>query len=148
MLCYFKRHNKILPLTVISCISKYIQTSDVKNIIKIETLFPSDIKEIDNKIYIKGNIILLRLDKNKLTKNNFVQFNFKYKNTFDDKNNEILSLYNFDKVENNDYFSDDKIKKVLGLYYFAKFSRILMKYCNKNINKNSKYVINIIDENK
>ena len=148
MLCYFKRHNKILPLTVISCISKYIQTSDVKNIIKIETLFPSDIKEIDNKIYIKGNIILLRLDKNKLTKNNFVQFNFKYKNTFDDKNNEILSLYNFDKVENNDYFSDDKIKEVLGLYYFAKFSRILMKYCNKNINKNSKYVINIIDENK
>ena len=65
MLCYFKRHNKILPLTVISCISKYIQTSDVKNIIKIETLFPSDIKEIDNKKYIKGNIILLRLDKNK-----------------------------------------------------------------------------------
>ena len=51
-------------------------------------------------------------------------------------------------MENNDYFSDDKIKKVLGLYYFAKFSRILMKYCNENINKNSKYIINIIDENK
>ena len=149
MLRYFKKKGLILPKPVIFCISKYIQTSHIKTFCEIDTVFPSSLKEIDNKIYVKGGIFLIRLNEDTLHKNNFVQFNMKYKNAIDDKNYEISSLYGFDKVDKNDYFSDEKIEKALGLYFLGKFSRILMKYFNNEFkNKNNIYIQDIIEGNK
>ena len=73
----------------------------------------------------------------------------KYKSAIDYKNYEISSLFDFDKVEKDEFFSDKNIENALGLYYFAKFNRILMKYCNsKNKNTNNKYIQEIIKSNK
>ena len=131
MLCYFKKKRMTLPKPVIFCISKYIQTSHINIISEIDTLFPSNLKQIKNKLYVKGGMFLLRLKKETLHKNNLVQINMKYKNAIDDKKYEISSIYGFDIFEKVDYFSDEKIEKALGLYYMAKYNRILMKYCNK-----------------
>ena len=149
LLYYFKKKGKILPKPVILCISKYIQATYIKTISEIETLFPPDLINIDNKLYDKGGMFLLRLKEETLHKNNFVQFNIRYKNAIDDKDYHISSYYEFDKVEKDDYFSDKMIENALGLYYFAKFNRILMKYCNKEMkSKKDKYIKNIIENNK
>ena len=149
MLCYFKKKGKILPKPIILCISKYIQTSHIKSISEMDTLFPSNIKELENNMYVKGGIFLLRLNEQTLHKKNYVQINMKYKSAIDYKNYEISSLFDFDKVEKDEFFSDKNIEKALGLYYFAKFNRILMKYCNnENKNVNNKYIQDIIKNNK
>ena len=149
MLCYFKKKGKILPKPVILCISKYIQISHIKTISEMDTLFPSYIKELGNNMYVKGGIFLLRLNEQTLHKKNYVQINMKYKNSIDYKNYEVSSLLDFDKVEKDEFFSDKNIEYALGLYYFAKFNRILMKYCNKeNKNSNNKYIQDIIKNNK
>ena len=89
------------------------------------------------------------MNEDSLHKNNFVQFNMKYRNAIDNKIYEISALYGFDKVDKDDYFIDEKIEKALGLYYLGKFSRILMKYCNDEFkNKNNKYIHDIIEKNK
>ena len=149
LLYYFKKKGKILPKPVIFCISKYIQTIYIKTISEIETLFPSALINIDNNFYVKGGIFLLRLKEETLHKNNFVQFNIRYKNAIDDNIYDISSYYGFDKVEKDDYFSDKSIENALGLYYFAKVNRILMKFCNKEMkSKKDKYIKNIIENNK
>ena len=149
MLYYFKKKGISLPKPVILCISKYIQTTYIKTISEIDTLFPSALVNIDDKFYVKGGMFLLRLKEETLHKNNFVQFNIRYKNAIDDKNYEISSYYEFNKREKDNYFSDKIIENALGLYYFAKFNRILMKYCNNEMkSKNDKYIKNIIENNK
>ena len=140
MLCYFKKKRMTLPKPVIFCISKYIQTSHINIISEIDTLFPSNLKQIENKLYVKGGMFLLRLKKETLHKNNLVQINMKYKNAIDNKKYEISSLYGFDIFEKVDYFSDEKIEKALGLYYMAKYNRILMKYCNKESKTKNKFI--------
>ena len=149
MLCYFKKRNKILPKPVILCISKYIQTSHIKIISLIDTLFPSNLKQVNDNVYVEGGMFLLRLNDKNIKKNNYIQFNMKYKSAVDNKNYEIISEYEFDKVENDDFYSSKAIEKALGLYYFAKYNRILMKYCNnENKNKNNKYIKDIIENYK
>ncbi len=85
MLCYFKKKRMTLPKPVIFCISKYIQTSHINIISEIDTLSPSNLKQIKNKLYVKGGMFLLRLKKETLHKNNLVQINMKYKNAIDNK---------------------------------------------------------------
>ena len=60
MFCYFKKKRMTLPKPVIFCISKYIQTSHINIISEIDTLFPSNLKQIKNKLYVKGGMFLLR----------------------------------------------------------------------------------------
>ena len=148
MLCYFKKKRMTLPKPVIFCISKYIQTSHINIISEIDTLFPSNLKQIKNKLYVKGGMFLLRLKKETLHKNNLVQINMKYKNAIDNKKYEISSIYGFDIFEKVDYFSDEKIEKALGLYYMAKYNRILMKYCNKESKSKNKFIEKIIIKNR
>ena len=108
-----------------------------KEISKIISSFPSQLKPLKgNKVYAEGGMILLRLDKTSIKKENLMKFEINYNNEMTDKKESVDIEYSFKKeiIENPNYFSDSKIEKALGLYFFAK----LVKIYNKE-NKKKKY---------
>ena len=146
LLLYFKRKNWLLPKPFIFTLSEFMVPGVKKEICKIISSFPSQLKTLEgNKIYVEGGMILLRLDKASIKKENLMKFEIKYKNEMNDKKESVDIEYSFKKelVEKPDYFSDTKIETALGLFYFAKFNRRFMKICNKE-NKKKKYDKNYI----
>ena len=141
LLLYFNRKNMILPKPVILTLCEFMVPGVKKEISKILTSFPSQLKILgDNKIYVEGGMILLRLDKNSIRNENIMKFEINYKNELEDKKESLDMEYSFKKelIEKPNYFSDTKIKTALSLFYFAKFNRRFMKICN-NENKKKKY---------
>ena len=131
----------ILPKPVILTLCEFMVPGVKKEISKILTSFPSQLKILgDNKIYVEGGMILLRLDKNSIRNENIMKFEINYKNELEDKKESLDMEYSFKKelIEKPNYFSDTKIKTALSLFYFAKFNRRFMKICN-NENKKKKY---------
>ena len=146
LLLYFKRKNWLLPKPFIFTLSEFMVPGVKKEISKIVSSFPSQLKTLEgNKIYVEGGMILLRLDKSNIKKENLMKFEINYQNEMNDKKESIDIEYAFKKelVEKPDYFSDTKIETALGLFYFAKFNRRFMKICNKE-NKKKKYDKNYI----
>ena len=141
LLLYFNRKNMILPKPVILTLCEFMVPGVKKEISKILTSFPSQLKILgDNKIYVEGGMILLRLDKNSIRNENIMKFEINYKNELEDKKESLDMEYSFKKelIEKTNYFSDTKIETALSLFYFAKFNRRFMKICN-NENKKKKY---------
>ena len=141
LLLYFKRKNLVLPKPVILTLSEFMVPGAKKEITKILSSFPSQLKVLDdNKIYVEGGMVLLRVNKDSIRDENIMKFEIKYKNEIDDIKESLDIEYSFKKemVEKPNYFSDIKIETALGLFYFAKFNRRFMKICNKE-NKNKKY---------
>ena len=141
LLLYFKRKNMILPKPVILTLSEFMVPGVKKEISKILTSFPSQLKILgENKIYVEGGMILLRLDKNSIRNENIMKFEINYKNELEDKKESLDMEYSFKKelIEKPNYFSDTKIETAMSLFYFAKFNRRFMKICN-NENKKKKY---------
>ena len=146
LLLYFKRKNKVLPKPVILTLSEFMVPGVKKEISKIISSFPSQLKILEgNKIYVEGGMILLRLDKNSIRNENIMKFEIKYKNEIENKKESLDIEYSFKKeiIEKFNYFSDIKIETALALFYFAKFNRRFMKICN-NENKKKKYDKNYI----
>ena len=136
----------ILPKPVIFILSEFLVPGVKKEISNITTCFPSQLKIIgENKIYVEGGMILLRLDKNTIKNENLMKFEIKYKNELENRRERIDIEYGFKKemIENENYFSDSKIEIALALFYFAKFNRRYMKICNKE-NKKKKYDKNYV----
>jgi uncharacterized protein YegL len=147
LLCYFKRKNQILPKPVIFSIVQFLQKNGIKTISEVNTSFPSSLKKIENNYYVEGGIILIKLDEKSIKNNNCINFDLKYTDAINNKTCNINSIYSFDK-KNENYFSDKKIENALSLYYFSKFNRRLMKYCNdenKNKSKNEELLNDIKD---
>ena len=141
LLLYFKRKNMTLPKPVIFILNEFMVPGVKKELSKIVTSFPSQLKILDgNKIYVEGGMILLRLDKNSIKSENIMKFEINYYNELDNKKENIDIEYSFKKeiIEKPNYFSDIKIETALSLFYFAKFNRRFMKICNKE-NKKKKY---------
>ena len=141
LLLYFKRKNLVLPKPVILILSEFMVPGVKKEITKIISSFPSQLKELDgNKIYVEGGMILLRVNKDSIRDENIMKFGINYKNEIEDKKESLDIEYSFKKeiIEKPNYFSDTKIETALGLFYFAKFNRRFMKICNKE-NKKKKY---------
>ena len=141
LLLYFKRKNMILPKPFILTLSEFMVPGVKKEISKILTSFPSQLKTLgENKIYVEGGMILLRLDKNSIRSENIMKFEVNYQNELEDKKESVDVEYSFKKelIEKPNYFSDTKIEAALALFYFAKFNRRFMKICN-NENKKKKY---------
>ena len=146
LLLYFKRKNWLLPKPFIFTLSEFMVPGVKKEISKIISSFPSQLKYLEgNKTYVEGGMILLRLDKASIKNENLMKFEIKYKNEMNDKKESVDIEYSFKKelIEKPDYFSDMKIETALGLFYFAKFNRRFMKICNKE-NKKKKYDENYI----
>ena len=141
LLLYFNRKNMILPKPVILTLCEFMVPGVKKEISKILTSFPSQLKILgDNKIYVEGGMILLRLNKSTIRNENIMKFEINYKNELEDKKESLDMEYSFKKelIEKTNYFSDTKIETALSLFYFAKFNRRFMKICN-NENKKKKY---------
>ena len=141
LLLYFKRKNMILPKPVILTLSEFMVPGVKKEISKILTSFPSQLKILgENKIYVEGGMILLRLDKNSIRNENIMKFEINYQNELEYKKESLDMEYSFKKelIEKPNYFSDTKIETAMSLFYFAKFNRRFMKICN-NENKKKKY---------
>jgi Mg-chelatase subunit ChlD len=141
LLLYFNRKNMILPKPVILTLCEFMVPGVKKEISKILTSFPSQLKILgENKIYVEGGMILLRLDKSSIRNENIMKFEINYKNELEDKKESLDMEYSFKKelIEKTNYFSDTKIETALSLFYFAKFNRRFMKICN-NENKKKKY---------
>ena len=141
LLLYFKRKNMFLPKPVIFTLSEFMVPGVKKEISKIITSFPSQIKTLEgNKNYVEGGLILLRLNKTSIKNENIMKFEIKYKNEMTNRNESVDIEYSFKKelIEKPNYFSDNKIETGLALFYFAKLNRRFMKICNAE-NKKKKY---------
>jgi len=145
LLLYFKRKGKVLPKPVILCISQFIKEMHKRTISEINTTFPSALTKYRNDFYVKGGMILVKLDENFVKKNNICQISI----NGEDKDNVKYYkdvVYNFEKNE-NDFFSDENIEVTLGMYYFAKFNRKIMKICNEEYENQQKNSIDFILDN-
>ena len=130
-----------LPKPVIFILNEFMVPGVKKELSKIVTSFPSQLKILENnKTYVEGGMILLRLDKTTIRSENTMKFEINYYNELDNKKEDIEIEYSFKKdiIEKPNYFSDMKIETALSLFYFAKFNRRFMKICN-NENKRKKY---------
>jgi uncharacterized protein YegL len=129
LLLYFKKINKILPKPVIFILSEFLVPGVRKEISSIITSFPSALRIIgDNKIYVEGGMILLRLNKDSIYKENLMRFEINYYNELENKKESVDLEYGFKKeLVEKEYYSDTKIETALALYYFGKFNRRYMK---------------------
>ena len=146
LLLYFKRKNMLFPKPVIFTLAEFLVPGVKKEITKIISSFPSQLKTVsNNKIYVEGGMILIKLDKNTIRNENIMKFEINYQNELENKKESVEMEYSFKKeiIEKPDYFSDLKIETALSLFYFAKFNRRFMKICN-NENKKKKYDKNYI----
>ena len=146
LLLYFKRKGKILPKPVILCISQFLKTFHRKTISEINTTFPSDLTKYKKDFYVKGGMILIKLDENYVKEDNVCQFTLSGEDTNNQKY-EKDEVFSFKKKE-NDYFSDQNIEVSLALYYFTKFNRKIMKICNKEYKNKKNNSLNFIANDK
>ena len=112
--------------------------------------FPSELLKIKNdfgidKLYIKGGLILLKINQNDLENGENLKFkiNFEYK-AFNNKYEQEYS-YIIENKNNmaKEIFKDNNIKKGISIYYFTSFLNYLVENENKrNINKIYKEKIN------
>ena len=71
LLLYFKKKNMLLPKPVIFTLAEFLVPGVKKEITKIISSFPSQLKTIsNNKIYVEGGMILIKLDKNTIRNEN------------------------------------------------------------------------------
>ena len=91
----------------------------------IGSAFPSEIiklkdNEGNEQIYIKGGLLLLKLNYNDLDKNDLLTFNFSLEYTFlDGKKSCQKYSYTIEKTKEENYFKDNNIKKGISIYYFC-----------------------------
>ena len=146
LLLYFKRKGKILPKPVILCISQFLKKSHKKTISEINTTFPSALTKYKNDFYVKGGMILIKLDENYVKEDNICQFSLSCEDKNNIKYNKDL-VFDFQKKE-EDFFSDQNIEVTLGMYYFAKFNRKIMKICNEEYKNKKMNLLEFIVDNK
>ena len=141
LLLYFKRKDMILPKPFIFILCEFLVPGVKKEITKLLSSFPSQLKVLgENKIYVEGGMVLLRLDKSSIRNENIMKFELNYQDEIENKKESVELEYSFKKelIEKPNYFSDSKIETALSLFYFGKFNRRFMKICN-NENKKKKY---------
>ena len=141
LLLYSKRKDMILPKPFIFILCEFLVPGVKKEITKLLTSFPSQLKVLgENKIYVEGGMVLLRLDKSSIRNENLLKFELNYQDEIENQKESVELEYSFKKelIEKPNYFSDSKIETALSLFYFGKFNRRFMKICN-NENKKKKY---------
>ena len=144
LLLYFKRKGKILPKPVILCISQFLKEMHRKTISEINTSFPSALTKYRKDYFVKGGMILIKLDENYVKEDNICQISLSCEDKNKIKyNRDIVYNFNFEKKQ-QDFFSDENIEVSLGLYYFTKFNRKIMKICNEEYEKKEKNSVDFI----
>ena len=91
-------------------------------------------------------MILIKLDENYVKEDNICQFSLSCEDKNNIKYNKDL-VFDFQKKE-EDFFSDQNIEVTLGMYYFAKFNRKIMKICNEEYKNKKMNLLEFIVDNK
>ena len=146
LLLYFKRKGKVLPKPVILCISQFLKKMHKKTISQINTTFPSALTKYKEDFYTKGGMILIKLDDNYVKDDNICQISLSSEDKNHIKYNRDI-VFNFERTE-EDFFSDQNIEISLGLYYFTKFNRKIMKICNEECASKEKNSLEFISDKK
>ena len=106
----------------------------------IGSAFSSELIKIDNKIYIKGGLILLKINADDLNKNEDLKFDFSFEYT-SFVGNRSCQNYSYiikkKKEENTNFFKDNNIKKGISIYYFCVILNYIVEVENK---RNYKYI--------
>ena len=88
----------ILPKPFIFLLSEFMVPGVKKEISKIISSFPSQLKTLEgNKIYVEGGMILLRLDKKSIGKENSMKFEINYQNEIEERKESVEIDYSFKK---------------------------------------------------
>lgn len=113
--------------------------------------FPSELLTIKNdfgidKLYIKGGLILLKINNNDSKNNKNINFelNLEYK-SFNKKYEQKYS-YIIQNENKEEYFKDNNIKKGISIYYFTSILNYLVEN-EKKLNINNKFGKKINDLN-
>ena len=103
-----------------------------KELINAKTIFPSDLKQLNEKYYQEGGLILLKIIPKSSDKNCKINFKLSYEEIEGNKyenNYEIDFTVDELKTENN----SPEMQKGLAIYYFTKFLRKIKKFMNLNV---------------
>ena len=125
-----------------------------KVMFKLGSVFSSDLLKINDnngseKLYIRGGLILLKINPDDLNKSKDLKFEFilEYK-SFDNKNcSQNYSYTIFNDKEKNEYFVDNNIRNGISLYYFSNILNHIVETYNKG-NYNNYNNITAKDESK
>ena len=111
------------------------------------TAFSSDILKINEKLYSKGGLILLKINPDDLKKKEDLKFeiNLEYQSFEGIKNSQNYSYVIENTMREGEYFNDINIRKGISIYYFTNILNHIVETYNKgnyndknNINKNKK----------
>ena len=101
-------------------------------LINTKTIFPSDVKELNDNVYQEGGLMLLKIQPKSLEKDCVVNINLEYieieGNKFE-KNFEIV--FTVDELKNG--VESNEIRKGIACYYYNKFYRKMARFLNKNV---------------
>ena len=122
-------------LKVVECIGagdKKIEGNDV-DVCDIGCSIPSDLKIINDEIYMEGGLILLKLKKEN-EKNENINFSCELILEYEDRDfKKLEQKYNYDvndETNKNDYFSSKALEKGIALYYYTFMCKNLLNYKN------------------
>ena len=100
--------------------------------------FSSDILRINDKIYSKGGLILLKVNPNDLAIQQDLKFEFTLEYKLLDNNKVTQNYsYNFNFGNGFEYFSDNNMQKGISIYYFASVLNHIVETENKRNSNNS-----------
>lgn len=108
------------------------------DICDIGSAVPSELKIINDKIYMEGGYILLKLEKKNENYDSSCELVLEFENRNYEKKEQN---YKYDiKIENNEkeYFSSEAIRKGISLYYYTTMCQYLLNY--KNAYKNYSFL--------
>ena len=102
------------------------------DLINTKTVFPSDLKQLNNNYYQEGGLILLKLKPKTLDKNCKVIIRLTYEEIEGKKFDRNFEI-EFTSNELKNGVNSTEMKKGLAIYYFTKFIRKIKKFMNKNV---------------
>jgi hypothetical protein len=99
------------------------------------SIFSSDILKINDKIYSKGGLILLKINPNDISLQEELKFEFTLEYKLLDNNKATQNYsYNIQFGNGYEYFSDNNMKKGISIYYFASVLNHIVETQNKRNN--------------
>ena len=121
-------------LKIVDCIGAGDKKNkrNITNICDIGSAIPSDLKIINNNIYMEGGLILLKLQP--INNNTDINYSCKLTLKYNDRNYKQIEqnyIYNV-KTEQNEgaYFSSKAIENGIALYYYTIMCNNLLNYKN------------------
>ena len=101
-------------------------------LINTKSLFPSDLKELNNSLYQEGGLMLLIINPKNLEKDCVINIKMEYVEIEGNKfEKDFKIIFTTDEMKNK--VESPEIKKGIACYYYNKFYRKIARFLNKNV---------------